>query len=732
MVRRKKVFLGITALVVVLVLGAVGLRLAVNPDVFRPQIEGLVQQATGLTLRMEGPIRLSYFPWLGIELGKASLGGVPGFEQEPFVRLDGAVIRVRLSALLRGDLEADAIRLNGLDLTLIKAADGRTNWQSLPIKQLNLDNDKVVVQSDSGQTSFHYLFEGFLLKNGRLTYEDRASGSTLRLTDLGVTAGRVASGETSDVTLGFKLEADKPQLTVTTALKGKLTANPGDLVFRFDKADLDLKAATPDLPVHRLQGSGKADVTVDGKDGRILVRDLSLAATAAGGMFPEKGETAKLAGTFAYSSQSGNLVFSDLVLEGLGLRATGRIDGAVGKPGAAPRLVWQFATNTFSPKALLASLGITLTGLPEGALSSLETKGELVFSPSALGLTLSSLRLDGQNIAFSATVTDFDKPAVHFDLTADRLDAGPYLAAGVAGKAKGAKSAPADTAAPAPSTARIDGTIRVGRLAIKGLDLTQVQASVASADGTVAIKPFSFGLAGGNVSGGLTAATAKARSSLALAAKVANVAVKPVLVAATGKGSVSGTLSASCDVTASGANADALMGTLSGPVSFRLDNGAVEGFSVSPSLLASLKGLVGLVSLDPTALLRATGDFGQSLAASRQGSTAISRASASFQCKNGLATTRDLLVRASLGQVTGAGTVDLRQKQLHLDLQAKVSGVGTVPLLVEGPMQSPGVTVDKTALAKQAVTSVPSVLGKTLQDTGKGILNPMKGIFGGN
>ena len=256
---------------------------------------------------MEGPIHLSYFPWLGIELGKASLDGVPGFAREPFVRLDGAVIRVRLSALLRGALEADAIRLNGLDLTLIRAADGRTNWQSLPIKQLNLDNDKVVVQSDSGQTSFHYLFEGFLLKNGRVTYEDRATGSTLRLTDLAVTAGRVASGETSDVTLGFKIASDKPQITVTTALKGKLTANPGDLVFRFDQADLDLSAATPDLPVHRLQGSGKADVTVNGKDGHLLVRGLALAATAAGGMASQSANLAtKVSASAAGASRLSN------------------------------------------------------------------------------------------------------------------------------------------------------------------------------------------------------------------------------------------------------------------------------------------------------------------------------------------------------------------------------------------------------------------------------------------
>ena len=99
-------------------------------------------------------------------------------------------------------------------------------------------------------------------------------------------------------------------------------------------------------------------------------------------------------------------------LSGLGLTATGRLDGDLGKPGTEPRFVWQFSTNAFSPKALLASLGITLSGLPEGALSSLETTGEAVFSPSALGLTVKSLRLDGQNLAFSATMTDFRQPAM--------------------------------------------------------------------------------------------------------------------------------------------------------------------------------------------------------------------------------------------------------------------------------------------------------------------------------
>jgi len=73
----KKLVIGGGIVVFLLVLGAVVVRLAVHPEVFKPQIEQAVLRSTGLTLHMEGPIRLSYFPWIGIEMGT----GQPGWDQ---------------------------------------------------------------------------------------------------------------------------------------------------------------------------------------------------------------------------------------------------------------------------------------------------------------------------------------------------------------------------------------------------------------------------------------------------------------------------------------------------------------------------------------------------------------------------------------------------------------------------------------------------------------------------
>jgi uncharacterized protein involved in outer membrane biogenesis len=233
------------------------------------------------------------------------------------------------------------------------------------------------------------------------------------------------------------------------------------------------------------------------------------------------------------------------------------------------------------------------------------------------------------------------------------------------------------------------------------------------------------------VAGGLTVATAEPVPDWKCDATLSGVDLGPVLSAATGKAPVSGPLSATANLTAKGSQPEALLATLAGPVSLRLENGLIHGFSMSPSLLASLKALVGLVELNPKALVTATGDFGQALATSHQGETRLALASAKFLFANGRGATKDILVVLPQAKVTGSGTVDLGQRRLDLGLLADVHEVGTVPLTAEGPLTAPSVTVDKAALAKRAITNLPRTLGKSIQDTGKSTLEHIKDFFGG-
>lgn len=731
MATRKKILLAAALGVALPVLAFVALRLAVDPAAFAPRIEAFVHDATGLTLRLAGPIRLSFFPWIGLEVEQASLAGLTGFENDPFLRLDRAVIKAKLGALLTGRLEAEAIRLDGLDVTLIRAPDGHANWQALPIRQVSLEKDTVVVRTDTSRTAFRYLFEGVILENGRLTFEDRAAGRTTRLTGIAASTGRIAPGATSPVSLSGTLVSDTPRLTLGATLTGRLSVVPDALRFAFGQAKLDITADAPDLPFHRLQGTGRADVTVHGQDGRLFIHGLDLAATAFGGIFPEAGETARLAGSLAYDATAGTLTVEDLTLSGLGLTVTGRVDGELGKAATATRVVWQFATGSFDPSKALAGLGLRPAGLAQGALSSLTAKGQAVYDPSHLGLTLDTLRLDGQDIAFTAELTDFDRPAIRFSLTAQSLDLDRYLA-GAPSAGKPGKPAISTTASPAGTVLpRMDGTIAVGLLTVKDLVATDLRATVHAADGTLAVKPFGFGLAGGSVAGNVAVATAGPAPQWRGDVAVRGVGLGPVLAAAIGRTPVSGALWATADLTAAGASVAAVTGSLAGTASLRLTDGVIHGFSVSPALIASLKGLVGLVELSPTALVSATGAVGQAVVASRQGETRLERASAGFHFKSGVGTTKDLLVVIPQARVTGAGTVDLGRNRLDLAILADVREVGTVPLTATGPLTAPEVGVDKAELAKRAILGLPKTIGKSVRDAGGGAIDAIKGFFGG-
>lgn len=732
MVRKNTLLVALGLLAMVLSAGVVTIRLLIAPETFAPRIEAMVHRSTGLTLHLDGPIRLRLIPWLGLDLEKARLEGVAGFDKDPFLRVERVTVKAHLIPLLRGSLEAEAIRLQGLDLTLIRAADGRCNWRSLPIRQVSLENDEVVVRTDARRTAFPFRLGGVLLRDGRITFEDRAAGNKARVIDLELTTDRIAPGLTSPVSLRFTAQAERPEARVTTTLTGKLTVVPNDLFFSFDEADLALDAASSNLPFRRLHGTGRANITVRGQDGRLEIRGLTLAATAAGGLFPSSGETIKVTGNLAYDATAASLTMAELGLSGLGLTTTGRLEATVGRSEAAPRFVWQFATNTFNPRSILAFLGIRPEGLAGTALTSLETKGRVVFSPSFLGLDLPAVRLDGQHIVFSAEMTDFAKPVLRFALTADSLDLDRYLPAG--GQGKRPEGAAGAAAPRLGRTARLDGSLAVARLRVKGLEADNVRATVQAADGVLAVSPVACRLAGGDLSGSLTVDTGQTVPQWRLDATAAGVALAPVLTGLSGRSSpVSGRLFAKAGLSAQGTTGAALLGSLAGPVSLRLDQATVDGFSVSPGLLASLKGLVGLVELNPAGLVAATGAFGQALAASRHGSLAISRASAGFRCQAGQATTRDILVQVDrTATVTGGGTVDLGHKRLHLELLADVVDVGAVPLVMEGPLAAPHVNVDKAALAKRAVRKLPATVGRKVRESGSHVLDSVKGFFGGD
>src|SRR5690606_42085938 len=76
----------IGALVVLVIVIAVGVALFFDPNDYKDQMTAAVANATGRELTLEGDLELSLFPSLSIAVGPARLGNAEGFGDQPFAR----------------------------------------------------------------------------------------------------------------------------------------------------------------------------------------------------------------------------------------------------------------------------------------------------------------------------------------------------------------------------------------------------------------------------------------------------------------------------------------------------------------------------------------------------------------------------------------------------------------------------------------------------------------------
>ncbi|HSN70955.1 MAG TPA: AsmA family protein, partial [Steroidobacteraceae bacterium] len=191
--RARRIIVIIAGLLALLVLAVAILIATFDPNDFRDEIEARVAERIGRDLQLRGDISLSLFPWLAITTGDARLANPEGFGPEPFLALEGLRIGVRLLPLLAGRLEIGEIVLEAPRLQLVTDAEGRTNWQDL-------------LAGDGGEGPTDVTAAGLVVENGEILIEDRAAGTSVRVSGLDLRVGRVALDEPVPITARMQIE----------------------------------------------------------------------------------------------------------------------------------------------------------------------------------------------------------------------------------------------------------------------------------------------------------------------------------------------------------------------------------------------------------------------------------------------------------------------------------------------------------------------------------------------
>src|SRR6266850_5517215 len=216
--------------VVVLFAGALAFIAATfDPNQYKGQIADLVKEKTQRTLSIEGDIRLTLFPKLGVQLGKTRLSEFRS-DQE-FVGLDQMRVSLALLPLLSKQVVVDQVQLIGLRVNLVKHRDGQTNFADLFGAEEAAASVPAPMPSSTATAPIKFDIDGIKVSEAAMSWKDEAAGAKYRVSELSLETGRVAPGVPVKFELAAAFTSSEPKMAVKLQCAGNLTTDPQNRSF---------------------------------------------------------------------------------------------------------------------------------------------------------------------------------------------------------------------------------------------------------------------------------------------------------------------------------------------------------------------------------------------------------------------------------------------------------------------------------------------------------------------
>ncbi len=681
--------------------------LIVDPNEYKPQIEALVQEQTGRELSIDGDIKLSVFPWLGVELGRITLANANGFGPEAFAKIEHAKVKVHLVPLLNKEVEVSAITLSGLELNLAKDKTGKTNWADLtqtnasPQDPPATSASSTTASSSDDATNIAALtigIGGLHVNNATLNWHDETTNTQHSIQGLNLTTGNLSLGEPIDIEVNFALNSNQPPVDAQVEFSANIEPDLNNIEHRINNAILRVtfNAKEPtvsgeialdshvlvnmetqhvelpqfkitsllDVADNNLTAKSKLEATIIYNIGeeKLSVTQTNLNILATGMDFPPEGVT--LQGTtqaeLNLKQQTLNLdtftlSIADILHVSTSLQGTSIID--------KPHLTGTLNIAPFNPRQLLQALGQPIPQTQsDQVLNHAELSLAINAKPNFIKLTDLILRLDQSTLTSQLQVKNLDNPAIALNADLDHFNLDHYLPP--TEKAEATPPPANDTTATEPLSLEpiralnLDGQINIGELTASNLKVSDIAITLKADKGKINIHPLKARLYEGHYSGDIQLNAQGDTLSTSLNETLTGIQAGPFLKDLIDNDLLQGKGDLKFKLSADGLDVDEIMQTLTGNVAILFRDGAVNGFNL------------GKILRDARARLQ-----GKEISKDDVSKTDFAELSASLELKEGVAHNSDLKFKSPLLRLTGKG--DIYYIKQTLNYLATVTIVGT-------------------------------------------------------
>ncbi|HHT00147.1 MAG TPA: AsmA family protein [Thiomicrospira sp.] len=561
--------------------------------------------------------------------------------------------------------------------------------------------------------------------------------------------------ELSIPTINLDLENQKialPNLTVNYSVKGEqdfpakqvegivkvaqLSADLEKQVFSTNSVNVNYELQGGEsLPIKTAVGS----ITLEKPSFALTEQQLStglltLKSDLTGETLPNGKATIHVTAQPALNLTKDTASLSKLVVKAIDLQTNGAVH--VTKLTNEPNVTANLNVQQFNLRKLLTQLKLEIPAVntmsDKNTLTKVAAKAKVTFNSKNQAVNAKNIlvTLDESTVKGSASVKNFDKPNIAYNLNLDKINVSRYLPPPAPTQEPVKEEPVTDIEIPLPTellrSLTVNGTFKAGSVQYDKLNPTNIVVTTKGSNGLINVNPLQMNLFKTKV-----AATAKLdvrgkQPKYAVTLDTKKLPVGDVLIAFTGNDQISGLGTVKANLTTSGDKLSLIKKGLNGTLSTNLVDGAVKGFNLAQSIREAKAKING----------------SKSTASNEELQTDFSSLVGNFAIKKGIVNTKKLQALAPFMRINGSGTIDLPQEKLNYLVKAKIVGSDkgqggkelqelsglTIPVKLKGDWTSPDISLDlKSLLSDKAKLEAKKKLDEKKEEVTKKLEDELKG-----
>lgn len=245
------VIFSITTAVIVGIIAICLVAIFINPNRFKADLSQQISRRIGAEVIIHGDINWTWLPWLALHVSDVEFGTRTDVNQQALAHISALALQVQLLPLLHRQLAINSLEIQGIDIHLIKDAQGLSNWQMLKLKPKEESSEKEFLattaqQSTEGKHHISVNIEQLKIHNAHLDYFDARQNQSWQLENFDFDSQHLASDHT------FPIQA-----------QGDLVNNRGAVIHfqldgSFDPLEKNLNIEHINIANQQLHAQGKA------------------------------------------------------------------------------------------------------------------------------------------------------------------------------------------------------------------------------------------------------------------------------------------------------------------------------------------------------------------------------------------------------------------------------------------------------------------------------------------